>query len=59
MSGGDKKDTDVVPQKFHGDDEPNYDDWTIEELKKRLEEVGVKYPPDATKDDLIRALKTR
>ncbi len=40
-----------------GGEAGSYDDWTVDELRKRAAELGIEGRSDMTKDELIDALR--
>jgi hypothetical protein len=40
-----------------GGSSPSYDEWTVDELRKRAAEVGIEGRSTMTKDQLIHALR--
>lgn len=40
-----------------GGESPSYDDWTVEELRKRAAELDISGRSDMKKDELIKALR--
>ena len=40
-----------------GGKSPSYEDWTVEELRDRAQEIGLSGYSDMRKDDLIEALR--
>lgn len=40
-----------------GGESPSYDDWTVEQLRKRAAELDISGRSDMKKDELIKALR--
>jgi hypothetical protein len=40
-----------------GGTSPQYEDWTVDELRERAQEIGIEGRSDMTKDELIEALR--
>lgn len=42
-----------------GYDPPNYEEWTLDELDEKAQQIGIESRPDMDKDELIKALRER
>ena len=40
-----------------GGESPSYDEWTVDELRERAQELDIEGRSDMTKDELIEALR--
>jgi hypothetical protein len=49
--------TDRTTAGKRGGTSPQYEDWTVDELHERAQEIGIEGRSDMTKDELIDALR--